>query len=762
MMNPMRGAFRLAALVCACVVVLLPSATLAQVRVSEWQTYSSLQNVRATASDRTGKVWAATSGGVFSYDLQTRSTQEFRNINALYGIDITAIAVSPLDGSIYAGGFNGALNVYNGKNWSVVTDILTANLTRKKINGFLFQDSLVFIAGDFGLTIFDPKRRVFTETVQRFSTLQPGSAAKQILVSGGRIWVATENGVVSATTGLRSYANPASWTLHPFVGDVGAAGMNTVSIAEVQGVLYTTQGANLWQMANNRFEKLITTFFEPIRSLASVQNQLFIATENFLYNTAKEGLTTSARTMNSLTVIDSAGQKRLAVNTGQGFAIWTSPQSQFIRLSSPVDNRFRSITVDTKGGVWCVSGSSQQSAIPNDGSSTGISVFRDSVWRVFTAETHPAMRVNSYYQIDAQPNGTVWASSFGGGTLLIQPDSNFHLTNFNTAGTGILPSAGDTFSVLGQVQTDTRTGTLWLPNYQTGTDQIIIARTAQGVFKGFSRPVAERRYHFLAIDRSGTKWFSTWRGTEMLAFNERSTFDNTSDDVWYSVPTGVLNEGQSCIAADKDDRIWIGTPRAMYSIVNPSYVLTQASNQSLIIDKPRKLVDQAYNAIAVDALNYKWFGTNNGVIVYDSQRDTILARFTTDNSPLASNTVLSIAIDNNSGKIYFGTDNGMSVATTLSIRPNTDFTTMRCYPQPFVPAQDNELVIDGLAEGTQVKISTVDGLLVRAFTQTNSRTVVWDGLDEQRRPVQSGVYIISAYSDTVGANAVIKAMVIQK
>lgn len=756
----MRGAFRLAALWCACVVAFSSSSLLAQVRVSAWQTYSSLLNVRSTVSDQSGKLWAATSGGVFSYDLRTRSTQEFRNINALYGIDITSIAVSPVDGSVYAGGFNGALNIYDGKNWSIVTDILTANLTRKQINGFVFQDSLVLIAGDFGLTVFDPKRRVFTETVQRFATLQPGTAAKQMLVTQGRLWIATENGVVSAPAGLRSYANPASWTLHSFVGDLGAAGANTVSLAEVQGVIYTAQGSNLWRMANNRFETLVTTFFEPIRSLASVQNQLFIATENFLFNAAKEGLTTSAYSMNSLTVIDSAGQKRLSVNTRQGFAIWTSPQSPFVRLNSPVDNRFRSVTVDTKGGVWCVSGSSQQSAIPNDGISTGISVFRDSVWRIFTAETYPAMKVNSYYQIDAQPNGTVWASSYGGGTLRIEPDVNFRLTNYNTSGNVILPSAGDSFSVLGQVQTDTRTGTLWLPNYQTSGEQVILAQTAQGTFKGFSRSLAERRYHFLAIDRSGTKWFATWRGTQMLAFNERSTLDNTSDDVWYT--PDALGEGQSCIAADKDDRIWVGTPKAMYSIVNPGFVLTQATGQKLIIDKPRKLLDQAYNAIAVDALNYKWFGTNNGVLVYDSNRDTILARFTTDNSPLASNTVLSIAIDNNSGKIYFGTDNGLSVATTLSIRPNTDFTTMRCYPQPFVPTQDNELVIDGLAEGTQVKISTVDGLLVRSFAQTNSRTVVWDGLDEQGRPVQSGVYLVSAYSDTVGTNAVIKAMVIQK
>ena len=761
----MRGAFRLAALVCGLAVLSSLSGVFsvpvqAQVRVSAWQTYSSLLNVRATATDRSGRLWAATSGGVFSYNLQTRATQEFRNINALYGLDITAIAVSPADSVVYAGGFNGALNLYDGKNWSVVTDILTANLPRKQINGFLFQNGLALIAGDFGLTVFDPRRRVFTETVQRFATLQSGSAVKQMIIAQGRIWAATENGVVSAPTGLQTYANPAAWTLHPFSGDISNGSI--VSIAEVQGTIVVAQGKNLWRMTNNRFDTVSTTFFEPIKSIATVQNQLFIATENFLFNAAKETLTSSPVLMNSLTVIDSAGQQRLSVNSRQGFSLWTNRQSSFIRLSSPVDNRFRSITIDTKGGVWCVSGSGNPSAIPNDGTATGISVLRDSVWRIFTAATHPAMRVNSYYQIDAQPNGSVWASSFGGGTLLIQPDSNFRLTNFYNRNAPIAVSVDTAFCVLGQAQTDTRNGTLWLPNYQVSGDSLILARTAQGTFISFSRPLSERRYHFLAIDRSGTKWFCTWRGTQMLAFNERGTLDNRADDIWYTPSTEVLNGGQSCIAVDNDDKLWIGTQDAMYTIVNPSYVLTQPASQRLIIDRPSKLKDQAYNAVAVDALNYKWFGTNNGVLVYDSNRDTILARFTTDNSPLASNVVLSVAIDNNSGKIYFGTDNGLSVATTLSIRPNTDFTTMRCYPQPFIPSQDNELVIDGLAEGTQVKIATVDGLLIRAFAATNSRTIVWDGLDEQRRPVQSGVYLISAYSDIVGSNAVIKAMVIQR
>lgn len=745
--------------VCIAAFALVSVCSSAQVRVSEWQTYSSLLNVRATATDKAGNLWAATSGGVFSYNLQTRATKEFRNINALFGIDITAIAVRPDNGDIYAGGFNGALNIFDGANWRVVTDIFTANVARKQINDFLFQGSRVFIAGDFGLTVFDAERSVFLETVQRFGSLPPGLAVKRFTLARGRLWLATEGGVVSAELGLASYANPANWTLHPFVG--GGGNSPAVAVVEHNGAMYAAEGRNLWQMGDNQFSSVAKTYFEPLRGLASAQGRLFAATENFLWDFAlQDALTSAPRPMNSLTIVDSAGAPRLSVNSRQGFSLWTSPTSSFVLLNSPVDNRFRSITIDAKGGLWCVSGSNQPAAIPNDGSATGISVLRDSVWRIFTAETHPAMRVNTYYQIDAQPNGSVWAASYGGGALLIEPDSAFRLTNFNSQNAAIPPTVGDTFSVLGQAQTDSRTGIVWMPNFQVGGDSVVLGRTLQGRFVKFARPLTEKRYHFLAIDRSGTKWFATWRGTQLLAFNERNTLDNTSDDVWFAVD--AVNEGQSCIAVDNNDRIWFGTPRAVYSIVNPGFVLNQTSGQRLIIDQPRKLADQTYNAVAVDALNYKWFGTSNGVVVYDSERDTVLARFTAENSPLAGNNVLSIAIDNNTGKVYIGTDNGLSVASTLSIRPNASFETFRCYPQPFVPSQDQELVIDGLAAGAQVKISTVDGLLVRSFQATNSRTLVWDGLDDNSRPVQSGVYLISAYSDAAGANAVIKAMVIQR
>lgn len=56
--------------------------------------------------------------------------------------------------------------------------------------------------------------------------------------------------------------------------------------------------------------------------------------------------------------------------------------------------------------------------------------------------------------------------------------------------------------------------------------------------------------------------------------------------------------------------------------------------------------------IAVDGANQKWFGTDNGVYLVSDDCNTQIYHFDTDNSPLISNIVYSIAVNNITGKVY--------------------------------------------------------------------------------------------------------------
>jgi flagellar hook assembly protein FlgD len=88
------------------------------------------------------------------------------------------------------------------------------------------------------------------------------------------------------------------------------------------------------------------------------------------------------------------------------------------------------------------------------------------------------------------------------------------------------------------------------------------------------------------------------------------------------------------------------------------------------------------------------------------------------------------------------------------MRPLADFA-LTCYPQPFSVGGDRQMVIDGLAPDSDVKIMNVAGTMVAAL-QLRGRQAIWDGQDVGGNIVPPGIYIVSASSASAGTAAVTK------
>ena len=53
-------------------------------------------------------------------------------------------------------------------------------------------------------------------------------------------------------------------------------------------------------------------------------------------------------------------------------------------------------------------------------------------------------------------------------------------------------------------------------------------------------------------------------------------------------------------------------------------------------------------------LNNKWFGTANGGVTYTNPNgQTTIANFSTLNSPIPSDRIVKIAVDKETGKVFF-------------------------------------------------------------------------------------------------------------
>ncbi len=152
-------------------------------------------------------------------------------------------------------------------------------------------------------------------------------------------------------------------------------------------------------------------------------------------------------------------------------------------------------------------------------------------------------------------------------------------------------------------------------------------------------------------------------------------------------------------------------------------------------------------AIAVDPLNRKWVGTDQGLLLINEDGTSLLGSYNTKNSPLVSDNISSISIDPVSGRVYVGTDKGMTSFDTPAIKPNDTFSELFVYPSPFVLNNDNnnQLTIDGLIRNSEIKIISITGKLINVFESPGGRIAFWDGRDMDGKLVGSGVYLIVAY-----------------
>jgi ligand-binding sensor domain-containing protein len=71
------------------------------------------------------------------------------------------------------------------------------------------------------------------------------------------------------------------------------------------------------------------------------------------------------------------------------------------------------------------------------------------------------------------------------------------------------------------------------------------------------------------------------------------------------------------------------------------------------------LRDERVTAIEIDGGNRKWMGTENGVWLFDEFGESQVQNFNAENSPLISNTIVDLEINDKSGEIFMMTDAGI-------------------------------------------------------------------------------------------------------
>lgn len=224
-----------------------------------------------------------------------------------------------------------------------------------------------------------------------------------------------------------------------------------------------------------------------------------------------------------------------------------------------------------------------------------------------------------------------------------------------------------------------------------------------------------------------------------------------------------------CIVEDLNHDLWIGTDKGPLLFNKDNITMTDPYFTQVKVPRNDGTDYADYlmsgipiSCIAIDGANRKWFGTqNDGVYLISADNMEQLQHFTTENSPLLSNTIQSLAINHKTGEVFIGTEAGlcsyMSNATAAVASMDDD--EFFAFPNP-VPSNYNGLItIRGFSMDADVKVVSVSGKLV-AQGRSNGGTFTWDCRDRSGRRVATGVYMVIAATSSGEKGAVCKIAVI--
>ena len=743
-----------------------------------WKGYFSFNEIK-DVSQSPDKLYAASENAIFTKNLATNVIQTRNTIDGLSGQTISTIYYSPENKKTLIGYENGLIVVINeidGKMINVV-DIINKSIpaNTKKINHFSEYENIVYVSCDFGIVQYNLKTLQFGDTY----FIGDGGALipiAQTAVFQGNIYAATVNsGIRRASITNPNLNDYNQWTTIAGGGWVGITAFNTNLYA-------TTNYGSLQELKGNSFVS-ITTLAEIAVDFRSNDNYLIITTENhvYLFNAAmvkisdinKVDIIEITSRFTCATVVDNA----LFIGTFEN-GLWSKNISDTTFEDNTPNGTFKNtvFAIDTStDAIWAVFGGYNITYNPYAyaccaPTEYAISKFTKETWLTIPYESISDAKALSRIIVNPRNQKEVFISSYYSGLLKIQDDQFSELYNAKNTGQDGLQS------IKGQVPDDVRingsaydnSGNLWVTNSKVA--KALKVFNANGTWKSYDlSSIGDKKGLLdlgrLTIDKNGTKWLTSI-DDGIIGFNEN--YNNRIKNIRSGVDNGNLPINDARVATiDNRNQMWIGTRKGLRVLSSVDSFLNenQLTTEPIIIIEdglPQELLyEQFITDIAVDGNNNKWIGTaDSGIFLVSPNGQETIYHFTTDNSPMPSNTVNDVDINGVTGEVFIATNKGLLSFKGTATDANEDLNNVYVYPNPVRPGFSGTVKIRGLLDRANIQITDIQGNLVFETTAEGG-TIEWDTTAFGKYKVASGVYMIFISSDDGLETKTKKVMIIR-
>ena len=645
----------------------------------EHLSYSSLQEVIHDGLT----VYGATDQGVFIYNDLDGNLLRVTKQNGLNDFDINDIGLHRGRRALAVGYRSGNLDIISADGTVTnFSDIKRAPgiFGGRAINHTLEWGDTLLLACDFGIVVLDLKGGFFRDT------WYIGSDGGQLKINqmdidfaANRIYAATENGVLSASLNdpLRFFT---SWRrldgAHDREADYvavidGKVVYNATSLDEADDSIYVVENGLRTTMPNQLGGRLreLERGLHGLEVIYPFNAILYDNDFQALHNVAVNATDLEDYFPRSMS-FDFPAERFWVADGNLGlirnFAFF---YNEFITLDGPPSNNmFRMATAGRE--LYIAPGGMSDSWVQSFLADGFFAYDGEDSWTQLDAEEDlNDARDIIHVTVDPQDPDHLFLSSWGSGLIELQDGQPIRTyTSANTDGAiQNVDALGDSAFLIGASAYDAN-GDLWMTN--SLVDRSLVVRRADGSWENFSLgslggTVSSTRD--IITTSEGQIWINS-RNSGIIVAQEFQTGLQVRGLSTVPGEGNLPSAGVTCFAEDLDGEVWVGTDAGLGVVYTPYNIFENGLTydaQPILIETSEGIVERLFNgqpltAIEVDGANKKWIGTSNNGIFYLSEDGTEeIHHFTAENSPLLSNNILDIAIEDRTGIVYIATDRGL-------------------------------------------------------------------------------------------------------
>jgi ligand-binding sensor domain-containing protein len=744
--------------------VLLAFNSLAQdIPIGTWRTHLSYRDV-STLALTPEEVYAASSTGFFSFDRNTSSSTILSRTDGFSDTEVSQVAFNETTQTLVIAYRNGNIDLLQNSTVTNIDDIAaSADIANKQINHIYFAGNLAYLSANVGVVVLDMQRQEILETYRNIGVNGSNLAVHACTIANNTIFLATAQGILAAPVTGVNLLDFHNWQRYGLAEGIPSVLSNSIASRGEQ-VYASLAKEGVYFFKNGNWQKVNLPGVTQVNSIQASNNAVLISAQGKIINIAENNLVQEI--VHPLiqnpqkAVYDETGKLWIADATNGLISNYTGEFQSYIPNGPATSTPWSLVSYNTS--IVALSGGFTSGSFLPLNQTSGFSVFAATGWVNYTSTSNePAYRIPpvkdlvsaAYNSIDNK----LYIGSFGEGLLVANADGTFE--TINASNSPLQPNTDGSLAITG-LAVDAA-GNTWITSFGAAADQpSLYVKKTDNTWQSFTfNNTAARRPLSILVDDSNYKWLRLAPPAGGIwVFDDKETRSRYLSTVLGQggLPSNTVN----ALVKDKEGQVWVGTDRGVALFFNPFAVFNNTAFDALtpIFERRPLLSNEIVTAIAVDGGNRKWIGTRNGIWLFNPDATELVYHFTTQNSPLLSNTILDIAIHPATGEVFIATDKGLISYRGTATEGESKHTNVKVFPNPVRPDFTGLVGISGLVNNAIVKITDISGRLVYE-TRAQGSTAVWNVKDYTGRKAATGIYLIYS-SDAEGNETLVTKMAV--